>query len=463
MEHRYAGKRLSRRDLLKWGGGAMAAAAGAAFLPRNALQPSSIVQAERALAPSGLAQLGFANAPTAQGNIAPDLHLAATDGWISINAPAVPPYHPDDVAPPGLTTYIFGFRNVTGFSDEEVHAQKMRAQLVAPIFTIDQEYAYTLKLTNLGLQVRPDLIDAHTVHFHGFRNAIPIFDGEPHSSVGVPIIRDLTYYYKPHHPGTYMYHCHFEETEHVHMGMVGGCWVHPLLNHDTEKNPNGHKYVYNDLGSRYDREWMMMLYEVWSEAHWCDSHIQLPEWTDYRPDLFLLNGRAYPDTLLPPGRGVDPNSPDKDLLGPTDDRNDLRYQPYSSLVRANPGEHVLLRFINLGYTEVSMRLAGIKMRIIGRDAMPLVNTDPANPRPDLSFMTSTAPVGPGETADAIFVAPPFVGGQGLSDERGPYDRYLLFNRSLTHMGGGAGSGYGGQMTEVRIYQNPLPPQTAPNT
>jgi hypothetical protein len=78
-------------------------------------------------------------------------------------------------------------------------------------------------------------------------------------------------------------------------------------------------------------------------------------------------------------------------------------------------------------------------------------------------MTSTAPVGPGETADAIFVAPPFAGAQGLGDEYGPYDRYLLFNRSLSHMDGGAGSGYGGQMTEVRIYQNPLPPQTAPNT
>ena len=86
---------------------------------------------------------------------------------------------------------------------------------------------YALKLTNLGLAIRPDLIDAHTLHFHGFRNALPIFDGEPHSSVGVPIVRDLTYFYKPHDPGTYMYHCHFEETEHVHMGMVGGCFIKP--------------------------------------------------------------------------------------------------------------------------------------------------------------------------------------------------------------------------------------------
>ena len=36
-----------------------------------------------------------------------------------------------------------------------------------------------------------------------------------------PIGRDFTYYYQPRQPGTYMYHCHFEDVEHVQMGMTG--------------------------------------------------------------------------------------------------------------------------------------------------------------------------------------------------------------------------------------------------
>ena len=43
----------------------------------------------------------------------------------------------------------------------------------------------------------------------------------------------------------------------------------------------------------------MFLSEVWAEAHWADAHIQLPEWSDYRADFSLLNGRVYPDTILP--------------------------------------------------------------------------------------------------------------------------------------------------------------------
>ena len=42
-----------------------------------------------------------------------------------------------------------------------------------------------MQLTNLGLALRPDLFDAHTIHWHGFRNVIPFFDGEPTGSVAV--------------------------------------------------------------------------------------------------------------------------------------------------------------------------------------------------------------------------------------------------------------------------------------
>ena len=78
--------------------------------------------------------------------------------------------------------------------------------------------------------MRPDLFDAHTIHWHGFRNAIPWFDGVPEMSISVPIGRDFAYYYQPRDPGTYMYHCHFEDVEHVQMGMTGVLYVRPKQN-----------------------------------------------------------------------------------------------------------------------------------------------------------------------------------------------------------------------------------------
>ena len=87
---------------------------------------------------------------------------------------------------------------------------------------------FRVQLTNLGLAQRPDLFDAHTIHWHGFRNVITFFDGEPTGSVAVTTGRIFQYIYRPRDPGTYMFHCHVEDVEHVHMGMNGPVHVRPL-------------------------------------------------------------------------------------------------------------------------------------------------------------------------------------------------------------------------------------------
>ena len=74
--------------------------------------------------------------------------------------------------------------------------------------------------------------------------------------------------------------------------------------------------MYNDGdgSTGFDREFAMFLSEVWAESHWADAHIQLPEWSDYRADFSLLNGRVYPDTLAPNG-SIDPFHPVRDASG----------------------------------------------------------------------------------------------------------------------------------------------------
>ena len=100
---------------------------------------------------------------------------------------------------------------------------------------LDQGQEVYLTLTNVGMQIRPDLFDPHTVHFHGFPNASIIFDGVPDNSISVEQGASITYYYKLVEPGTFMYHCHVEATEHMQMGMIGNLYVRPAQN----KLPDG--------------------------------------------------------------------------------------------------------------------------------------------------------------------------------------------------------------------------------
>ena len=421
---------LSRRALLKYAGGA-AVLAGTATWAGKVLIPEAIA--------------------ASAADSAPNLYLAGTDGWIFLpKTPAIPPFHPDNLAPDPFTTYIFGFRNVTGLSDVQRSNQKNKAQHSAPLFWVDQfnpssPVDFKVQLTNLGLALRPDLFDAHTLHWHGFRNVIPFFDGEPTGSVAVPTGRIFTYVYRPRDPGTYMYHCHVEDVEHVHMGMNGLVFVRPTM---------GSKFMYNDASTAFDREFAMFLSEVWAESHWADAHIQLPEWSDYRADFSLLNGRVYPDTLAPNG-SIDPFNPvrdaDGDLIAPVG-HPELKYQPHSSLVNCNAGEKVALRFANLGFREQAMKLAGIRMRVVGRDATPMRGRDGT----DTSYETDTINIGPGESFDVIFTAPAHQG-------PGAFDTYMLFNRNYLRSNNLAPGGFGGQATEIRVYASgAVAPQQYPN-
>ena len=280
-------KQISRRDFIRLAGGAAVTVAGVGLIPqflRKTLMPEKVV--------------------AAAGDF--DLFFAGTDGWFYLPTGSAvnSPYHPDVLAESPFTTYIFGFRNVTQLDDSQRQNQKMKAQHNAPFFWLDQfdpgnPRDFKMQLTNLGLQLRPDLTDAHTLHWHGFRNVIPFYDGEPTGSVSVPVGQLFTYVYRPRDPGTYMYHCHVEDVEHVTMGMTGIVFVRPLQN---GQNLGGFtKFAYNDGdgSTGYDREFAMFLSEIWLLGHWNDAHIQESDWSLFKADFSLLNGRVHPDTLLP--------------------------------------------------------------------------------------------------------------------------------------------------------------------
>ena len=200
-----------------------------------------------------------------------------------------------------------------------------------------------------------------------------------------------------------------------------------------------------------------MLNEYWSVFHDGDRDIQESIPTNYNPQWFTLNGRCYPQTVLPnDADAVAAGRPDLRIgtvnttMGTTD------YSlPNSSLIQVNPGERVLLRLSNLGYRQHAMQLPGIPMHVIGQDASLLRRGGV-----DTSYWTNTLYIGPGEARDVLFDAPAYTSTMPSgSDGRGNYNVYYFKNRDWRRLSNNGTPGPGGMMTEVRVYQNPLPAQT----
>jgi hypothetical protein len=364
-------------------------------------------------------------------------------------AAPMPPFFPDPAGPAldstgkiagAYTTYVFGFRNMTGHPDEQLTRAKNHAQISAPLFTTQVGQDLRLTLHNLGLANRPDLIDSHTIHFHGFSNQIAYFDGVPDASLSVPIGRFLEYRYIPEDAGTYMWHCHVEDVEHVQMGMNGLCFIAPAM---------GQNYAYENASTRFDRQFSIHLSEIFAQGHYGDRHSQDTDWTDYTGTFRLMNGRAWPDTIYP---NLDPiNLPSN----PTEDDLRLRYQPQSSLIQGEAGETILVRLAHLGYEEHSLVLPGLPFTVIGRDAKYQGvgragyftnqgdSTDPA--RANVETIGNRIDVGPGESRDLLITLPPNSGNTPLIFPF--YDRNLGYTNPKT----GPGASYGGQRTEIHVY------------
>ena len=106
----------------------------------------------------------------------------------------------------------------------------MNGNIPAPLMAIDEDDEFFLTLTNVGMIMRPDLFEQHTVHFHGYPNASSFYDGVPDASVAINIGGSFTYYYLAPDAGTYFLHCHITPPEHLQMGMVGQIYVRPRQN-----------------------------------------------------------------------------------------------------------------------------------------------------------------------------------------------------------------------------------------
>ncbi len=343
--------------------------------------------------------------------------------------------------------YIFSFSDLTGTPENDaMEAGSLAAALPAPLIAVDQGMQFYLTMTNVGMLIRPDLFDPHTVHFHGFPNASSVYDGVPDASVSINMGASITYYYNLVEPGTFMYHCHVEATEHMQMGMLGNLYVRPIQNRlpdltplgsHVHSNPDynavlglddplvGDKYVYNDGdGSTiYDVEKAIQLGGFDPEFHDASLLVQpLPfamMWDRYP----MLNGRGYPDTVNPGA-----------LPAPAE--SGIESQVESSLITATAGDKILLRLSNLNIT-VSHNLISpsIPMTVVGIDARELRSVDLTTP---LHYKTNSVKLGGGMSTDVILDTTGVAAGT-----------YYLYAANLNYLSN-YNEDFGGMMTEIVI-------------
>jgi len=364
-------------------------------------------------------------------------HITGGDGFIAV-ADFDPAAVNFDDAYEGL--YMFGFCDTSDPSLDVMEKCMLGANFPAPTIEVREGDEFYLTLSNVGMLMRPDLFDPHSVHFHGFPNASAVFDGEPMSTTSINMGASLTYYYNIVEPGTYLYHCHVEATEHIQMGMLGNLFVRPSQDqlpngvvlpggHTHTQDPDGNgpaagdRYVYNDgdASTRYDVERVIQLSAMDPVFHSLHRRVQPLPFAEMLDTYPMINGRGYPDTVNP------------GALAPPPGTGGKMVQTVSSLITANVGQKVLLRISSVATTDFyTLQVLGIPMRVVGRDARLLRGPTGV----DLSYLTNSVTLGGGETVDAILDT------AGLAP-----GTYFLYSTNLNHLSNNT-EDFGGLMTEI---------------
>ncbi|TLZ34007.1 MAG: multicopper oxidase family protein [Gammaproteobacteria bacterium] len=362
----------------------------------------------------------------------------------------------------------------------------MNGNIPAPMMAIDEDDEFFLTLTNVGMIMRPDLFEQHTVHFHGYPNASAFYDGVPDASVAINIAASFTYYYLAPDAGTYFWHCHITPPEHLQMGMVGQLYVRPRQNRVPVSNdlyaalqqqeldlrtkcdsttdilcsnplpalPAGAtttvgraaagNYAYNDGdgSTYYDVEYPIQMHGFDPNFHFVGMTFNPEGFADMKDKYFLLNGRSYPDTV-----NSDP------LQTQSADGVNHFSQPLPTIVTIPHGGRALLRISDLNVSEYhTLASLGVPMTVIGYNAK-LLRDQAGN---NLSYTTNSITLGGGESLDVILdacaVRPTLT--SGAPDYTScttaiPAGTYYLYTPNLDHLSNDA-ENFGGQMTEVRV-------------
>jgi hypothetical protein len=376
----------------------------------------------------------------------------------------------------------------------------MNGNIPAPLVAFDEDDEMFLTLTNVGMIMRPDLFEQHTIHFHGYPNASAVYDGVPDASVAINIGGSFTYYYLAPDAGTYFWHCHITPPEHLQMGMVGQLYVRPRQNRvasggslyaalqqqnglgttvdlrtacnpaadilcsattpaintgatqGTDKLGNPQMYTYNDGdgSTAYDVEYPLQIHGFDPNFHFVGMTFNPEAFADMKDKFFLLNGRSYPDTTTPGPMGTQ-----------SSDGRVHYSQPLSSIINIPVGGKALLRIADLDVSEYqTLASLGIPMKEVGFNAK-LLRDQAGN---NMEFYTNSITLGGGESLDVLLDASDAgCGSAGCSTTLYPAgSTFYLYTPNLDHLSNDQ-ENFGGLMTEVHICASVTGGNTFGNT
>jgi hypothetical protein len=337
----------------------------------------------------------------------------------------------------GRLLYTFGFSQAplpapVGYDVPAEH--ELAATFPGPTITVKEGQKVYLTLSTVPQLIRPDLFDPHTIHWHGFPNASAIFDGEPMSSLAINPGHSFTYFYNIVEPGTFLYHCHVEATEHMQMGMLANLYVEPRQNQAAFR-PGcagaGTKFAYNDTNcaTEFHVDFPIQISGFDPNFHDANENIQPLPFAAMKDTYMMLNGRGYPDTINPNALA---NTYDGHASGGKLTR------PLPSRITATQGQKILLRLSNVSTVHfTTLTSLGIPMRVVGKDSRILRGGGVATGL-DLSYTTNSVITGGGHAVDII-----------LDTALVSPGTYFLYTNNLEELANNE-EDFGGLMTEIVV-------------
>ena len=306
--------------------------------------------------------------------------------------------------PDGNTIFMWGYAPGNG-----------SFQLPGPTLCVNQGDNVTIVLNNT-------LPEAVSIFFPGLENvqangapAQPVFSGTTLTSL-VPAAAatngSMSYSFVANDPGTYVYESGTDPGKQVQMGLYGALVVRPSM---------GANFAYNRADTQFDSatEYVLLLSEIDPALHQAVERHTVYNVTTYHPRYWLINGRAFPDTIAPNEAAWLPDQPYSSLIhiNPKDTRQFLD-PPTNSLPNPayNPNP-ALVRYLNVGDLNHPFHPHGNHGRVIARDAHVLEG--PASQ--DLSYEKFLILVGSGQTWDATynFSVDPAAGGDSNAEGFNP--------------------------------------------
>ena len=390
----------------------------------------------------------------------------------------------------------------------------MNGNIPAPLSVVDEDDEFFLTLSNVGMIMRPDLFEQHTIHWHGYPNASSFYDGVPDASIAIDIGASFTYYYLAPDAGTYFWHCHITPPEHLQMGMVGQIYVRPRQDRvpvggdlytylgyqngisEPATNPvadlrticntsvdilcsarmpavntgaarlavgtlcNGSplagegtrpRYVFNDGDASTCYD---VTYPI--QMHGFDPNFHFVGMT-FNPELFVDMNDKY---FLLNGRSY----PDTVAAGPqatisTDGQ--MHYsQPMPALINIPVGGKASLRLVNLSVAEYfTLQSLGVPMHEVGFNAKLLRDQDGNN----TEFYTNSITLGGGESLDVVLDASDdgcsaYLGAGCAAKLYPAGSKFYVYSSNLEMLSNDA-ENFGGMMTEVHICNSVTGPDT----